>query len=131
MTFGVINEWTTQGGYARLAAVADHEVLSELLRRIKRQEGRHIDYYLTEALRFLEVGSGAQRTVRLFLRSLWRPVGATVMPEPEIRHVVRTLFADEQGREVAARIDRRIDSLPGLGGMGLMAGVLRRYAGAA
>ncbi|HTC80075.1 MAG TPA: ferritin-like domain-containing protein [Acidimicrobiia bacterium] len=131
MTFGVINEWTTQGGYARLAAVADHEVLSELLRRIKRQEGRHIDYYLTEARRFLEVGSGAQRTVRLFLRSLWRPVGATVMPEPEIRHVVRILFADEQGREVAARIDRRIDSLPGLGGMGLMAGVLRRYAGAA
>jgi hypothetical protein len=131
MTFGVINEWTTQAGYARLSALADHEVLSELLRRIKRQEGRHIDYYLTEARRYLDVGSGAQRTVRLFLRSLWRPVGATVMPEPEIRHVVRTLFADDDGREVAARIDRRIDGLPGLEGMGLMDGVLRRYAVAA
>ena len=128
MTFGVINEWTTQAGYARLTALADHEALSELLRRIKRQEGRHIDYYLTEARRHLSVGAGAQRTVRLFLRSLWRPVGATVMPEPEVRHVVRTLFADDDGRDVAARIDRRIDGLPGLEGMGLMDGVLRRYA---
>jgi hypothetical protein len=130
MTFGVVNEWTTQAGYARLAAVADHKVLSELLRRIKRQEGRHIDYYLTEARSFLDVGPGAQRTVRLFLRRLWRPVGATVMPDAEIRHLVRTLFADPPGREVAARIDRRIDSLPGLAGMRLMDGVLHRYAAA-
>jgi hypothetical protein len=42
--------------------------------------------------------------------------------------VVRTLFADDDGRGVVARIDRRIDSLPGLGGMDLMDGVLRRYA---
>jgi hypothetical protein len=128
MTFGVINEWTTQAGYARLAAVADNEVLSELLRRIKRQEGRHIDYYLTEARKYLGVGSGAQRTARLFLRSLWRPVGATVMPEPETAHVIRTLFSGDQGHDAAARIDRRIDSLPGLGGLGLIDGVVRRYA---
>jgi hypothetical protein len=66
--------------------------------------------------------------VRLFLHKLWRPVGATVMPEPEIRHVVRTLFADHEGRDVTARIDRRIDALPSLGGMELMDGVVRRYA---
>ena len=128
MTFGVINEWTTQAGYARLAALADHAVLSELLRRIKRQEGRHIDYYLTQARRYLGAGSGAQRTARLILRTLWRPVGATVMPEPETAHVIRTLFGGDQGRDVAARIDRRIDNLPGLGGMDLIGGVLRRYA---
>ena len=45
MTFGVINEWTTQAGYARLAAEADHPVLSELLRRIMKQEGRYIDFF--------------------------------------------------------------------------------------
>jgi len=128
MTFGVINEWTTQAGYARLAALADHAVLSELLRRIKRQEGRHIDYYLTQAHHHLDVGAAAQRTVRLFLRSMWRPVGATVMPEPEIGHLIQTLFSDEDGRATAARIDRRIDSLPGLTGMGLMDRVLDRYA---
>jgi len=39
----------------------------------------------------------------------------TPWPEPEIRHVVRTLFSDEQGREAAARIDRRIDPSPASG----------------
>jgi hypothetical protein len=128
MAWGAVNEWTTQAGYARLAALADHDVLSELLRRIKRQEGRHIDYYLTQARRYLGVGSGAQRTARLILRTLWRPVGATVMPEPETAHVIRTLFGGDQGHNLAARIDRRIDDLPGLGGMDLLGGVLRRYA---
>ena len=128
MTFGVINEWTTQAGYARLTALADHDVLSELLRRIKRQEGRHIDYYLTQARRHLGVGWGAQRTARLILRTLWRPVGATVMPESETAHVIRTLFGGDQGRAAVARIDRRIDNLPGLDGIALMDGALRRYA---
>ena len=45
MTWGAVNEWTTQAGYGRLAAKAEHPVLSELLRRIMRQEGRHIDFY--------------------------------------------------------------------------------------
>lgn len=45
MTWGAINEWTTQAAYARLAAKCDHPVLSEMLRRIMRQEGRHIDFY--------------------------------------------------------------------------------------
>ena len=130
MTFGVINEWTTQAGYARLAALAEHDTLSELLRRIKRQEGLHIDYYLTQARRYLGVGSGAQRTARLILRTLWRPVGATVMPESETAHLIQTLFGDDQGRVTAARIDRRIDSLPGLDGLGLIDGALRRYIAA-
>ena len=45
MTWGAVNEWATQAGYGRLAAKAQHPVLSELLRRIMRQEGRHIDFY--------------------------------------------------------------------------------------
>ncbi|MGH9002253.1 MAG: ferritin-like domain-containing protein, partial [Acidimicrobiia bacterium] len=44
MTFGVVNEWTTQAAYSRLIALAGHDTMSELLRRIMRQEGRHIDY---------------------------------------------------------------------------------------
>ncbi len=53
MTWGAVNEWTTQAGYARLAERAGHPVLSELLRRIMRQEGRHIAYYACEAERRL------------------------------------------------------------------------------
>jgi hypothetical protein len=53
------------------------------------------------------------------------------MPEPETAHLISTLFGDPAGRQAAARIDRRIDSLPGLDGMALLDGVLRRYSAAA
>ncbi|MDA8342136.1 MAG: ferritin-like domain-containing protein, partial [Actinomycetota bacterium] len=36
MTWGAVNEWTTQAGYARLAGLADHPVLTELLSRIMK-----------------------------------------------------------------------------------------------
>ncbi len=39
MTWGAINEWTTQAGYSRLAETAGHPTLRELLRRIMKQEG--------------------------------------------------------------------------------------------
>ena len=64
MSFGVINEWTTQAGYARLSAIADHPVLRELLRRIMRQEGQHIDFYGSQARARLEASRRAQRTTR-------------------------------------------------------------------
>jgi hypothetical protein len=128
MTFGVINEWSTQAGYSRLAARTEHPVLRELLRRIMRQEGRHIDYYLSEARQRLAGSRAAQRTTRLLIRALWKPVGASVMPEAETRHLVSTLFGDDEGRAVVARLDRRVDALPGLRGMSLMTDALHRYA---
>lgn len=126
MVFGAINEWTTQGGYARLRQLSDHPTLDELLRRIMKQEGRHIDYYRTRSVALL-AEPGAARTVRLFLRTVWSPVGAKVMPVEDTRHLVRTLFG-EDGRDVVARIDRRIDALPGLEGLSLMDRALARYA---
>ena len=53
MSWGAINEWTTQAGYARLSETADHPTLRELLRRIMKQEGSHIDFYASEATRRL------------------------------------------------------------------------------
>jgi hypothetical protein len=127
MTFGVINEWTTQAGYSRLIQVADHPVLTDLLRRIMKQEGRHIDYYLTQSRSLLAASPRAQRVTRQMLQRLWEPVGAQVMPKAETRHLVGTLFGGEDGRSVAERVDRRIDALPGLAGLGLMAGARSKY----
>ena len=56
MTWGAVNEWTTQAGYARLAESAGHPTLRELLRRIMKQEGSHIDFYASEATRRLGAG---------------------------------------------------------------------------
>jgi hypothetical protein len=127
MTWGAINEWTTQAGYARLTQRAGHPALSELLRRIMRQEGRHIDFYASQADRRLRSSRRAQRATRLALQRLWRPVGAGVMPASETRFVTGFLFGGDDGRRTAERIDRRIDRLPGLGGLHL----LERAAGPA
>ena len=121
MTWGAINEWSTQAGYARLAARSQHPVLSELLHRIMRQEGRHIDFYASEARKRLDADPRARRLTRLALKHLWRPVGATVMPAPEVRFLIRYLFDGADGQAMARRIDRRIDGLPGLGGLALVA----------
>lgn len=119
MTWGAINEWTTQAGYLRLAETAGHDELAKLLRKIARQEGRHIDFYAAQAEKRL-ADRGAQRVTRLALRHKWQPVGSNVMPAEETDHLVRHLFGGEGGREMAARIDRRIHRLPGLEGLGLI-----------
>ena len=114
MTWGAINEWTTQASYARLAAKADHPVLGELLRRIMRQEGRHIDFYAAEATRRLQHDRRAQRLTRFTLQRLWSPVGSSIMPTSEVDFMADYLWGDEEGEAMAARIDRRVDRLPGL-----------------
>lgn len=120
MTWGAINEWTTQAGYARLAAVAGHPTLAELLRRIMRQEGRHIDFYVTQARHRLGASTAAQRLTRWALRRFWAPVGSGVVSEGEVAFLREYLFGDAEGRAVADRIDRRVDRLPGLAGLGLL-----------
>jgi hypothetical protein len=56
LTWGAINEWSTHAGYTRLAARADHPVLTDLLDRIMRQE------------------------TRFALRHFWAPVTRAVTP---------------------------------------------------
>ena len=120
MTWGAVNEWTTQAGYLRLAQRAEHPVLTELTKRIARQEGRHIDFYVSEARRRLDASPGARRVVRWALRHLWRPVGSGIMAPADTDFLVAHLFGDEDGVAFTDRIDRRIDRLPGLGGLGLV-----------
>ncbi len=126
MTWGAINEWTTQAGYGRLAAKSGHPVLTELLRRIMKQEGRHIDFYVEQARRRLSDSRGAQHATRLMLRRFWRPVGSGLMPRREVAFLVRHLFGDDEGRRVAARVDRHVDRLPGLGALGLVTDAVDR-----
>jgi hypothetical protein len=124
MTWGAVNEWTTQAAYARLAARADHPVLTDLLRRIMKQEGRHIDFYVSQAKSRLTDSRAAQRLTRWALRRFWAPVGSGVMPDEEVRFLSTYLFGDDDGRSVAERIDRRVDRLPGLGGLALLTGAV-------
>ncbi len=119
MAWGAINEWTTQAGYARLAQRSDHPTLQTLLRRIMTQEGRHIDFYASQAQRRLDGDRRSQAVCRFALAHFWRPVGSGVVASSETDFLVRHLFGGSEGLAVADRIDRRIDRLPGLSGLGL------------
>ena len=129
MAWGAVNEWTTQAGYARLAARAGHPVLTELLRRVMRQEGRHVDFYASQANERLADSRAARRLARFTLRRLWAPVGSGVMPAAEVAFVSRYLVAGPEGAAVAARVDRRIDRLPGLVGLDLLTSAVASHAG--
>ena len=124
MTWGAVNEWTTQAAYARLARLADHPTLSVLLRRIMKQEGRHIDFYSTEASGRLANSRAAQRVTRWALRRFWAPVGSGVVARAEVDFLRTYLFGDADGRTMAERIDRRVDRLPGLDGLHLLTGAV-------
>ncbi|HEY4331260.1 MAG TPA: ferritin-like domain-containing protein [Ilumatobacteraceae bacterium] len=120
MTWGAVNEWTTQAAYSRLISRTNHPVLAELLRRIMRQEGRHIDFYASQAEQRLAGNRRAQWMTRTTLKRVWAPVGASIMPKPEVDFMSRYLFSGPEGRAAARRIDSKIDRLPGLGGLGLL-----------
>ena len=124
MTWGAVNEWTTQAAYARLAKLADHPVLSELLRRIIKQEGRHIDFYASQAKSRLGDSRAAQKLTRWALRRFWAPVGTGVVPDQEVNFLRTFLFGDQDGQAMADRIDRRVDRLPGLDGLHLLQGAV-------
>jgi len=104
----------------RRAEVAGHPTLRELLRRIMRQEGGHIDFYASEAARRLAGSPKAQRLTRFAMAHWWRPVGSGVMPKREVGFLVDYLFGSDNGREALERIDRRVDRLPGLGNLHLL-----------
>jgi hypothetical protein len=125
MTWGAINEWTTQAGYGRLATRAGHPVLTELLKRIMKQEGRHIDFYAAQARRRLADRPAAQRVTRMALSRFWAPVGSGVMPALDVDFLSQHLFGDCDGREAARRIDRQIDRMPGLDGLHLVERIVR------
>jgi len=120
MVWGAINEWCTQAAYSRLMQLADHPDLSQLLSRIMRQEGRHIDFYASQAGARLASSPRAQKLSRFALRKFWTPVGAGVMPKAETEFVTSYLFGGRDGADVAQRIDRRVDRFPGLGGLRLV-----------
>jgi hypothetical protein len=130
MTWGAVNEWTTQAGYARLGETADHPTLRELLRRIMKQEGTHIDFYASEAARRLARSAKARTLTRFALSHWWRPVGSGVMPDREVGFLVDYLFQGPRGAATLERIDRRVDRLPGQRGLHLLSGAVERLVAA-
>jgi hypothetical protein len=130
MTWGAINELTTLSGYQRLAVLAGHPVLEELLTRIARDEAKHFAFYYHQAARRL-VRPGAARVARALVERFWAPVGSGVAPAAETRFLGAYLFTGPEGSAVARRIDERIQRLPGFAGAPLISAWIERNLGAA
>ena len=128
MTWGAINELTALTGYRRLAAVAGHPVLTELLERIMRDESRHFFFYYRQAeLRLRR--PGAARVARFLVDRFWGPVGSGVQPRAELEFLGGYLFAGPEGRAAARKVDETIRRLPGFDGVQLLEGWMDRNGG--
>ena len=127
MTWGAINELTTLTGYRRLAALAGHPVLSELLERITRDESRHFFFYYRQAELRLRRPAVA-RVARLLVDRFWTPVGSGVQPQGELRFMACYLFSDPRGRAAARKADETIRKLPGFTTVRLLENWLDRFA---
>lgn len=114
LTVGAINEMTTLWGYQRLVERTGHPVLTDLLRRIVKQERRHYAYYRFQAEKQLLRSQRNRRRARWMLDRTFGAVGEGVKSEQEIDELVLYLFGDVTGRTIARRIDGEISRLPGM-----------------
>jgi hypothetical protein len=112
MTWGAINELTTLTGYLRLRTVAAHPVLADLLERIMLDESRHFFFYYRQADSRLR-RPGAAWVARALVDRFWAPVGSGVGPPADLEFMARYLFAGEDGRAAARKVDDTIRKLPG------------------
>ncbi|MDN4642006.1 ferritin-like domain-containing protein [Agreia sp. PsM10] len=117
MAWGAANEWSAITAYNRMAALEEDPVLAELLKRIAKQEARHVAFYTSQARERLAKSSKAQKFARFALSNFWAPVGSSIMEKNEVKHVMGHLMGGEDGRKAARKIDTAISGLPGLEGL--------------
>jgi len=131
MVWGAANEWSAVAAYNRLAEMENHPVLAELLRRIAKQEARHVAFYATQARERLGKSKKAQVLARFALKNFWGPVGSGVMSDDEVKHVMGHLMGGPEGRREAAKIDAHIAKMPGLAGLTIVQDALDKRGVAA
>jgi hypothetical protein len=117
MAWGAANELSAIAAYNRMAELEEHPVLAELLRRIAKQEARHVAFYTSQARDRLAASTKAQKFTRLALNKFWAPVGSSIMDKVEVKHVMNHLMSGADGRKAARKIDDSISRMPGLTGL--------------
>jgi hypothetical protein len=118
---GYRNEVMTLKGYGSLLGKVNvptpHPALDPLLRNLMSDEGHHARFYRNIAERYLETNPRARRAARLAMNKWWGIVGENFAGSEGADRVIRYLFRDERGRDLADKIDGTIASLPGLAGV--------------
>jgi hypothetical protein len=129
MTWGAINELTALAGYHRLMLTDPHPVLGDLLERIMRDESRHFFFYYRQAEARLR-RPGAAWVARRLVERFWAPVGSGVVPRDGLQLMARYLFAGDEGRAAARKVDTTIRRLPGFETVRLLEAWMDRWIAA-
>ncbi len=118
MAFGAIHELSTTQGYRRLIKLADHPVLSEILRGIIREESAHTHFYWSVARLELKNSAFTQKLARFIIKNFWAPVGQGAKPVEQTNYTIATLFGGTEGLEwIDKTVSSRIQTLPGFDGL--------------
>jgi hypothetical protein len=132
MTFGAIHEMSTTQGYRRLTTLADHPVLTKLLRGIIREESAHTKFYSSVARIELRGNEHAQRIARYVIDHFWQPVGQGSLPKDKTHYVISTLFSGSEGIDCAKRtISERVKQLPSFSDLSRIMETINMICGAA
>ena len=117
MVWGAINEITAMNAYRRLADLAGHPVLKQLLIGIVQEESIHGSFYWNVARVKLAETKFSRTLARFIIGKFWSPVGQGAKPKNEANYVMKTLFPGKDGLELFdQKIGNRIERLPGFVG---------------
>lgn len=124
-TLGAAAEYVAIVIYTELVkATADPAAVS-LLRSIIRQEGRHLGFFLAAAqCRAAAMLPHEQRLARWLVARLWTPVGMATLGTDRWWDEIGPLLDRPEVRARVVRMDRVVDAVPHLAGLGLMSGLL-------
>lgn len=118
MTYGTINELSAAQSYRRLIEIADHPVLTSILKGIIREESVHTHFYLNVARLELQKSHFSKRIARFVIDKFWNPVGSGARSQVLTDYTVATLFGDAEGIEWIDRlVTKKVAVLPGFEGM--------------
>ncbi len=118
MAYGTINELSAAQSYRRLIELADHPVLTHILKAIIREESVHTHFYLSVARLELAKSDFARKIARFVVEKFWNPVGSGARPVDLTNYTIATLFGDDDGIEWIDRlVTQRVQTLPGFNGL--------------
>ena len=118
MTFGAIHELSTGQAYRRMMKMANHPVLTQILKAIIREESAHTKFYSSVARLELERSELARRTARFIINKFYQPVGHGSRPKKMTDYSIGTLFRGAEGVEWIDRtVTRRVQAFPGFAGL--------------
>lgn len=118
MTFGAVHEMTTAQAYRRMIDLAEHPVLTHILKGVIREESAHTQFYWSMARLELRKNTAAQKLARKVIEHFYYPVGQGSLEKHRTQYAVSTLFRDEPGLDVIdTTVTKRVQQLPGFSGV--------------